>query len=380
MVGITPIGKLPAIVPGWAPQDCIAAYNFLTGQNWSQANPSGAITVSSSTTQYVVFADNHVQAVGPGNLPVSDLGLADWEASSNLVTSTNDMTSAAWTATNMIAALNAIGPDLVLNSATTLTATANNATIMQAIAAASSNMQASAMIKRVSGSGTVSMTVDGGVSWTPIAVGAGWSQLSIPQQTLANPSIGFKIATNGDAIAVWCAQVEPGLSGSGPTAPMPDGATTRGVLSVTIGVGAQLINAPWTLFVQTNKCNNRGYLAQIAHVGKGGSGIGFHDSSGTSISMGGGVPIIPVSPSCTLGSGNLQTGVCKRVLSIDGNVGALLAANGGTPGFASAPLSFATGPFTQLSLFPGAAIDGYVEQLVAWPYAFSSAQVQAQST
>lgn len=384
MVSVTPQGKTaPFLIPGWAPQGTIAAYIFSPVQQyWSQANPSGAITVSSPNTQYVIFADGHVQAIGPNNLPVSDLGLADWEASSNLITNTNDLTQSNWTKTNVTAALNAIGPDLLINSATTLTATANNGTVTQSITAASSNMQASVLIKRIIGSGAVSMTIDNGSTWAALTFsGANWAQVSIPQQTLANPTFGLKLATNGDVVAVWCSQVESSLLGSGPTAPMPDSANIRGALLVTLGIGAQLVSPPWTMLVKTNICQHvTADMARIQNIGKGSTGVGFQFRSTTLIGVGAGSPPSPFDPHATIGSGNLQTGLCKAVLAIDNNVGATIGGNSGTPGVLAVPLGYAVGPFTNLSLFPGGALDGYLQELFVWPYAFTTAQVQSYST
>ena len=95
------VNTLAGGVPG-----AIAAYDFRNGQYWAQGNPSGGLSVSSANTQYVIFSDGHVSPVAPGNLPVSDLGLAVWESSSNIVTASNDFTNAAWTLISMTAALN----------------------------------------------------------------------------------------------------------------------------------------------------------------------------------------------------------------------------------------------------------------------------------
>jgi hypothetical protein len=67
---------------------------------------------------------------------------------------------------------------------------------------ASSARFQTAYVKRITGSGTVEMTMDNGSTWTAITVTAGWTRVSIPTQTLANPTVGFRIVTSGDAIAV----------------------------------------------------------------------------------------------------------------------------------------------------------------------------------
>ena len=116
-----------------------------------------------------------------------------------------DFTKAAWTKTSVTAALDQVGIDGVANSASSLTASANNGTVLQAITLASSQRATSAYVKRLVGSGAVSMTTDGGTTWTDITsqLGAGaYARATIPAQTVTNPSVGFKFATSGDKIAV----------------------------------------------------------------------------------------------------------------------------------------------------------------------------------
>lgn len=116
-----------------------------------------------------------------------------------------DFTNAAWTKTSVTAALDQVGIDGVANSASSLTASANNGTVLQAITLASSQRATSAYVKRLVGSGAVSMTTDGGTTWTDITsqLGAGaYARATIPEQTVTNPSVGFKFATSGDKIAV----------------------------------------------------------------------------------------------------------------------------------------------------------------------------------
>jgi hypothetical protein len=311
--------------PGWVNilsggvPGAIAAYNFQTGQYWMQGNPSGGI-FANSPAQYVAFADKHVAPVAANNLPISDLGLADWESSSNLVAYPNDFTNVAWTTTNMTAALNATGPDLVLNSASTLTATAGNATVKQAITQASTNEQASIFIKAGTVTGAVQMTIDNGATWTPVTVGTNWSQVSIPQQTLANPTFGLRIVNNGDSVQVWCAQVEPGLIGSGPTAPMPTGYSPR----TANGVGAIVPIFPGqtaTFLVKTapmqSVTGSIGFLANH-FLARGVTATTVKNTADDSTVL-----------TATAGSGSLTVGNSKICLGLDAN-GRSLCFNGGT--------------------------------------------------
>lgn len=129
-------------------------------------------------------------------------------ARTNVVLWDRDMTNAAWTKTTMTAAKDQVGPDGVTNSASSLLATAGNATCLQAITLASSARSQSCWIKRLIGSGTVNMTMDNGSTWTVVTVTASWTRVNIPTQTLANPTVGFRIVTDTDKIAVDFAQNE----------------------------------------------------------------------------------------------------------------------------------------------------------------------------
>ena len=143
-------------------------------------------------------------------------GLLIEESRTNIALWNRDLTNAAWTKTNVTAALNQTGIDGTANSASTITASAGNGTVLQAITLASSQRFQSTFTKRITGTGTVNMTTDGGATWTAITVTGSWARVSIPAQTVTNPSIGFQIVTNGDAIAVDYVQNENGAFATSP--------------------------------------------------------------------------------------------------------------------------------------------------------------------
>jgi len=136
----------------------------------------------------------------------------------NVVLWNRDLTNAAWTKTNVSAAKDQIGVDGVAASASKITASAGNGTCLQAITLGSSARAQSAYVKRVTGSGVVEMTMDNGGTWTAVTVTAAWTRVTIPTQTIANPTVGFRIVTNGDAIAVDFVQNENGVFPSSPIA------------------------------------------------------------------------------------------------------------------------------------------------------------------
>lgn len=130
-----------------------------------------------------------------------------------------DLTNAAWVKSNCTAALTQTGANGAANSASLLTATANNATCLQPITLASSARFQTAYLKRISGSGNVYMTMDNGATWidvTPSVNATSFTRVAVATQTLANPIVGFKLATSGDAIAVDYVQNEDGADASAP--------------------------------------------------------------------------------------------------------------------------------------------------------------------
>jgi hypothetical protein len=138
------------------------------------------------------------------------LGLLVEEQRSNLLLHNRTLTDAAWTATNVTAAKDQVGIDGVSSGASSITATDANGTILQAVTSASAARATSAYVKRITGTGTIEMTQNGGTTWTAVTVTSEYTRVTISSATVTNPSVGFRIVTNGDAIAVDYVQLETG--------------------------------------------------------------------------------------------------------------------------------------------------------------------------
>lgn len=137
----------------------------------------------------------------------------------NIVLFPRDMTNAAWVKTSMTPTKDQVGLDGTPNSATRLTAQAANATVLQAITLGSSLRSQEAWIRRNSGIGIVEMTMDNGVTWTSLGTppaGGPFVKVTIPNQTLANPTVGFRLPTSGSEVIVDFVQNE---AGPDPTSP-----------------------------------------------------------------------------------------------------------------------------------------------------------------
>ena len=159
--------------------------------------------------ELVLWADGHYTTAPPNTLAISDLGLQVYESRKNNGLWARDLTQAAWVAVNVTPALTATGIDGAANSATTLTAGAANATILQSITLASGPEIYSVFLKRVSGTGTVNITLNGGISWTAVTLTSAWQRFSVTA-TVLNPIIGIQIVTSGDVIADDYSDIQPG--------------------------------------------------------------------------------------------------------------------------------------------------------------------------
>jgi hypothetical protein len=151
------------------------------------------------------------------------LGLRSEDQRINRLLHNRDLTQAAWVATNITPAKDQIGADGVSNSASSITSTAGNGTVLQTITSASAARATSAYVKRITGSGAIEMTQNGGTNWTAVTVTGDWTRVQIPTATVTNPVVGFRIVASGDAIAVDYSQCE---DGSSITSPIATGAAT----------------------------------------------------------------------------------------------------------------------------------------------------------
>jgi hypothetical protein len=152
-------------------------------------------------------------------------------AATNSLQNCRDWTATGWTASNMTRARVATGIDGVANSATRLTATANNATVTQVGGTGFGCF--SVFVRRVSGSGAVELTGNGFTNVTAITLTSAWQRFAI--STAATATVGIRLGTAGDVIEVDFAQHEVGGSSINPTSPIltAGGPATRQADSIT---------------------------------------------------------------------------------------------------------------------------------------------------
>ena len=98
----------------------------------------------------------------------------------------------------------ATGFDGVGNAGASLTAGGANGTLLFTTVLGAAVRTYSAWVRRKTGTGTVQITKDGGSTWTTIALTANYPVVpfQVTTTSAANPVVGFRIVTSGDAIEV----------------------------------------------------------------------------------------------------------------------------------------------------------------------------------
>ena len=233
-----------------SPSLLIVPARFKTGKLYTQIattsaglvlGSSGDFNVTRATTATRVNANGLIELVASG-VPRLDYytsggtagcpALLVEPAATNLALHSRDLTNAVWSGTTVTTAKNAVGADGVASGATTITATAASGTVLQALSHASQSRVFSAYIRRVTGTGTIQLTTNGGTNWTTVTISSLYTQVACAAQTVLNGSVGIRMAVSGDVIEVDFTQGEVG-----PVATSPN-ATTSG----TVTRNADVIN------------------------------------------------------------------------------------------------------------------------------------------
>jgi hypothetical protein len=126
--------------------------------------------------------------------------------------------SGTWAASGITAVRNAVGADGAASGSTTLTSTAASATITQNISHASQSRIFSAYMRRVSGTGQIQLTTNGGTNWQTVTLTSAFAPFNSGAQTVASGQVGIRMIASGDVIEVDFTQAEVGPV---PTSPIP---------------------------------------------------------------------------------------------------------------------------------------------------------------
>ena len=261
----------------------------------------------------------------------------------------------------------ATGLDGIANTATTLTATAADAIILQPTSGiASAARCASAYVKRRTGTGTISFTQDGGSTWTDITSlinSSTWSRVQITA-TLANPSVGFKISTSGDAIDVDVVQNEAGTVATSPIV-TTTATVTRNAESLTYQTASNIDFAVGTVYCETQFTAAISTRRAVAIGPDGHSYINSGDAN-TLWKAYDGTNIVSKS-----GLSDISTAKRKRVVSW--GTGLKVTGDGISPASGSFDGAFGSGASIEIGQF----INGYIGPVAIYNYQMTDAELQA---
>jgi len=188
-------------------------------------------TVSRNTTATRVNSSGLIESVASGVPRIDWLGqscpalLVEASGQNQALWSRDLSVSGTWAASGITAVRNAVGADGAASGATTLTSTAASATITQNISHASQSRIFSAYMRRVSGTGQIQLTTNGGTNWQTVTLTSAFAPFNSGAQTVASGQVGIRMIASGDVIEVDFTQAEVGPV---PTSPIT---TTSGAVS-----------------------------------------------------------------------------------------------------------------------------------------------------
>lgn len=192
------------------------------------------------------------------------LGVLIEEQRTNLCLYSDDFTNAAWVKINLTAAKTATGSDGVTNSASTLTATAANATARQNVTSASAARITSMFVKRRTGTGAVYLS-QGGTTGSELVVNGtfttdttGWTASGA---TLAVVSSELEVTNTGAAAGIADSDAFATVVGTAYLV----GYTARRGTSSSVGIEVRTTSgSAETSITLTNTSNVDGFLYFIA--------------------------------------------------------------------------------------------------------------------
>ncbi len=188
-------------------------------------------------------------------------------AATNLALHSRDLTNAVWSGTTVTTAKNAVGADGVASGGTTITATAASGTVLQALSHASQSRVFSAYIRRVTGTGAIQLTTNGGTNWTTVTISSLYTQVACAAQTVASGTIGIRLAVSGDVIEVDFTQGEVGPVATSPIATtIATGTRNAEVVTLSGAVSGCIGQTEGTIYAEVDirTFANVGFIASIS--------------------------------------------------------------------------------------------------------------------
>lgn len=192
-------------------------------QTYGNNNNDGRFFRDSGVSQAAFIPDatmNAVVSTAAAGMRRSSKGTPGFPNVGTLGLWNRDLTNAVWVSGGggVTKAKTQTGVDGTANAATLLTASAANGTLLQTTTAGSTTRVFEAWVKRVTGTGALDATLDGGTTWQSITsqvpADGLYHLVVISQAAVTNPVYGFRIQTSGDQITVDLVQCHGTISGA----------------------------------------------------------------------------------------------------------------------------------------------------------------------
>lgn len=236
-------GDFPLLLPIASGEARFVGARRISEGVWSTSLSDGAPINLSNTTLASLYAD----ALG-------GFGYLAEGARTNIVVQNRTFENVAWTASvsMTVADDSAVGID-GLTRAATLTAGDANQTLIQDLGTISSAEHIGGFwVKRKTGTGDIQVTIDNGVSWTTRAITDEWTRIASVAKILADPDVGLRIVTSGDAVFIDHAQVEAAPFLSSDTQETTSSAVIRNADVLTYDDAGNFIDAAGTAFASVS--------------------------------------------------------------------------------------------------------------------------------
>lgn len=305
--------------------------------------------------------------------------------------------SGTWTLVGMTAAKTATGADGVANSATLLTATSSINSAAQTTVIANKTVTCSAWVKRVTGTGTFSISCDN-VTFTDVSGlinSSTWTQVRVPTVTVTNAVAGVKFGTNGDAVDIDFFQDEDDDQATSPIL-TTNAINQRGPENIFIGTnasdfnyGLQVINATQAATPVTYYMKYSGNFSTTLVHGLLTSDSGFQISGaagGGAVTgnINGATIVTAASDVSGLYLASTGTGTVNKVIFSADGAGAMICINGSAPITATTPKFQTSTAGTHNNILNNGAnilpTNGYIAEEAIWLRKVTAGECSQYST
>jgi len=211
---------------------------------------TGTLSFTRATTAMRIAIDNgYLTSTPAGTLRIEANGaLIEWQRT-NLALQSEALGNATnWVATTMTVDNNtAVAPDGATTTET-LTASGNNATLLQSYTGTVAAYTASYYLKRKTGTGAVQVSADN-TTWTSCTINAStWTRCTDTRTvTVATYYHGIRLATNTDAVYAWGGGNELGAFASSYIGPTTTAAVTRNADVLTMSASGNMSGSVGTV-------------------------------------------------------------------------------------------------------------------------------------